>query len=328
VGDATIAALAGKANLRRLFAGDGVSDAGLVHLRRIPRFREWHGGERKYALMDFDAGPTYLAIKGPFTAAGVRTLDGLDGLFALNIHWLSNAMSSADLGSLSSLGHLGFLAIDGDLCDDEAMRQIGRLPHLRMLLAQEPAAGDEGFKGLSASRTLEYIWGRECPRLTGRGFAALADAPSLKGLAVSCKFVEDGALGRLPLFPSLRALMPMDVSDEGFRHVGRCERLEDLWCMYCRDTGDAATEHVAGLRLKKYYAGLTKITDRSLETLARMPTLERIELHHCQGVTDEGVQSLARLPNLRELAIEGSRNVTRNGMSGFAPHVRVRYSSI
>ena len=57
-------------------------------------------------------------------------------------------------------------------------------------------------------------------------------------------------------------------------------------------------------------------------------SLERIELHHCQRVTDAGVKLLARLPNLRELSVEGSRNVTRVGMTGFAPRVRVQYSTI
>jgi hypothetical protein len=328
LGDGLIEALAGKPGVWRVFCGDGVTDAGLARLHDIPRVSRWSGGERKYALLEFDAGPTYVAVKGPFTAAGLRSLSGLDGLFALNVHWTSAGVASRDLGLLAPLANLGFLAIDGDLCDDEAMRQIGRLPALRMLLAQEPAAGDEGFKGLSASRTLEYIWGRECPHLTGRGFAALADAPSLRGIAVSCKFVEDGALGMLPLFPSLRSLMPMDVTDDGFRHVGRCERLEELWCMYCRGTGDAATAQIAGLRLKTYYAGGTQITDRSLETLARMPSLEQIHLHHCQGVTDRGVQHLASLPNLRELAVEGSRNVTRAAFAGLPPRVRVSYSTI
>jgi hypothetical protein len=278
-------------------------------------------------LLEFDAGPTYAAIKGPFTAAGLGALDGLDGLFALNLHWLSSAMTSGDLSRLASLAHLGFLAIDGDLCDDEAMRQIGRLPHLRMLLAQGPAAGDAGFEGLSASATIEYIWGRECPHLGSRGFAALSSMPSLLGLAVSCKQVGDAALATLPSFPRLRSLMPLDVTDEGFRHVGRCERLEELWCMYCRETGDAATEHIAGLRLKTYYAGLTKMTDRSLDILARMTSLEKIQIHHCQGITDGGVRSLAELPNLRELSIEGSRTVTRAAFQGFAPRVRVAYST-
>src|SRR5262249_57117749 len=105
--------------------GDGVSDAGLAQLHRIPRFRTWHGGDRTYSLMEFDARPTYAALKGPVTAAGVRSLAGLDGLFALNLHWESAGMSSADLASLGALANLGFLAVDGDLCDDEAMRQIG-----------------------------------------------------------------------------------------------------------------------------------------------------------------------------------------------------------
>jgi hypothetical protein len=328
VGDGVIEALAGKVGVRRAFCGDRVTDAGLRRLHDIPRFERWSGGERRYSLLEFQAGPTYVAVKGPFTAAGLQSLSGLDGLFALNLHWTSGGATSADLSQLASLASLGFLAIDGDLCDDEAMRQIGRLPGLRMLLAQEPAAGDAGFLGLSESQTLEYLWTRQCPGLSGRGFAAMTSMPSLKGLAVSLKGVDDEALALLPRSPSLRALMPMDVSDDGFRHVGRCERLEELWCMYCRETGDAATAHIAGLHLKTYYAGLTKITDRSLEILARMPSLERIQLHECHGVTDAGVRALAALPNLRELSIEGCRNVTRCGPLGCAPGVRVSYSTI
>jgi hypothetical protein len=156
----------------------------------------------------------------------------------------------------------------------------------------------------------------------------MASMPSLKGLAVSCKMVDHASLAMLPRFPSLRALMPMDVTDDGFRHVGRCEALEELWCMYCQESGDAATEHVAGLHLKTYYAGSTRITDRSLGRLAGMPTLERVLLHACQRITDTGVRRLSRLPRLRELAIERSGNVTRAATAGFTPQVRVRYSTI
>ena len=328
LGDHLIEALAGKPGVWRLFCGDGVTDAGLARLRDIPRLRRWHGGDRRYSLLEFDAGPTYVAIKGPFTSAGLRSLAALEGLFALNVHWTSSGTTSGDLGLLAPLANLGFLAIDGDLCDDEAMRQIGRLPALRMLLAQEPAAGDEGFSALSESRTLEYLWGRECPRLSGRGFTAMASMPSLKGLAVSLKHVDDASLSALPRFPSLVELMPMDVQDEGFRHVGGCTRLEHLWCMYCQETGDAATEHAAGLGLKTYYAGNTKMTDRSLDLLSRMTSLERIQLHYCQRVTDRGVRLLAQLPHLRELSIEGSRNVTRGAFQGFPPRVRVSYSTV
>jgi hypothetical protein len=151
--------------------------------------------------------------------------------------------------------------------------------------------------------------------------------PSLRNLGVGLKHVDEAALASLPRFPALRELTPIDVQDDGFRHVGRCERLERLVCMYCRDTTDIATEHVANLRLTSYYAGLTQITDRSLEILGRMASLERVELFECQGVTDAGLAFLAQLPRLREVHLDSLPGVTLGGTAVFAPQVRVSYST-
>ena len=73
--------------------------------------------------------------------------------------------------------------------------------------------------------------------------------------------------------------------------------------MYCRDTDDEATEHIAGLRLKQYYAGSTKITDRSLELRGHMTSLEKLEFAQIAAITDSGIASLAKLPHLREISI-------------------------
>ena len=97
--------------------------------------------------------------------------------------------------------------------------------------------------------------------------------------------------------------------------------------MYCRDTGDAATAHIEGLsRLKTYYAGHTRITDRSLEILGRMRSLESVELLRTDAVTDTGVRALASLPRLRELSIEGLPRVSREATAAFPPHVRISYA--
>jgi hypothetical protein len=139
--------------------------------------------------------------------------------------------------------------------------------------------------------------------------------------------VDDAALSALPGFPALREIMPMDVPDAGFRHMGRCENLERLWCMYCRDTGDAATEHIARLsRLKTYYAGMTQITDRTLEILGRMDSLEQLEFWACQGITDAGVSHLAALPRLRAITVDGSPGVSRDMTALFPEQVQVKYS--
>jgi hypothetical protein len=194
-------------------------------------------------------------------------------------------------------------------------------------MGQGAVASDKGFAALSRSQTIEYIWGRECPNSTGRGFAALKAMPALRGIALSSKNVDDAALSELPHFPALRELLPMDVSDAGFRHVGACESLESLWCMYCQETGDAATGHIANLaKLKSYYAGKTKITDRSLKILGRLTSLERLEFWQCAEITNAGVAHLANLPHLREVVMSGLANVTRDAVALFPAPVRVNYS--
>jgi hypothetical protein len=258
----------------------------------------------------------------------LSNLAGLDGLFGLTFFWHCPAFTSAGLQPLKHLANLGFLGCQDQHCDNEAMRHIAEIPRLRMLMGQGAVADDDGFEALSRSSSIEFIWGRDCPNFAGRGFASLSRMPSLRGIAISCKNVGDDSLCLLPKFPALRQFMPMDVSDAGFKHVGRCEDLEALWCMYCRDTGDAATGHIGKLKqLKHYYAGQTKITDRSLEILGRMASLERLEFWNCDGLTDTGIASLAALPRLQEVTLDGLRGVTKNVLSLFHSRVRVNYNS-
>jgi hypothetical protein len=150
--------------------------------------------------------------------------------------------------------------------------------------------------------------------------------PSLRGLSVSCLNVSDAGVAMLPDFPALRELMPMDVPDAGYRHIGRCERLEALTLMYCRDTTDAATEHITSLpMLKRYFNSYTTITDRTPRLLATMDSLERITFDSCHNLTNDGIAVLARLPRLTELRVSG-RGVSRDVGAPFPDTVTVRYS--
>lgn len=325
-GDGAIAALAGKPKLRRFKTGRDVTDDGLGLLQQVPAFKTWQGGEPEFGLMSFGAEPTNLMIDGPFTRKGLNSLRELDGLIGLSFFWHTSCLRGDDLQSLDGLPNLAFLGCQDQLCDNDAMRHIGALPKLRMLMGQGAVATDEGFRSLGRSQTIEYFWGRDCPNLKGPGFVALSRMPALKGLAVSCKLVDDSSLASLPDFPSLKELVPMDVSDEGFRHIGRSQQLESLILMYCRDTTDVATSHLVAMpNLKKYHAGYTLITDTSLEMLSRIKSLEEISFEGCKFITDAGIPFLTTLPGLREISIGGCPKVTRSGVTGFASGVRINY---
>ena len=328
-GDGAIASLAGKPKLSRLKTGQNVSDDGLGRLQEFPAFKTPPAEQPEFELMSFSAGPTNLLIDGPFTAAGLKSLRGLDGLVGLSFFWHTSRLRGDDLQSLEGLSNLVYLGCQGQLCDDDAMRHIAALPRLRMLMGQGTVATEEGFRSFSQSQTIEYFWGRECPNLTDSGFVALSSMPALKGLAVSCKSVGDAALATLPDFPVLRELVPMNVSDDGFRHVGRSEQIESLILMYCRDTTDVATSHIVGMpNLRKYHAGYTSITDTSLELLSRIKSLEEISFEGCKHITGAGLPPLTTLPHLRELTIGGCPKVTRSGVKGFGSTVRINYDPL
>ena len=325
-GDGAIAALAGKPKLRLFKTGRNVSDDGLPLLQYFPAFKTWQGGESKFGLMSFGAEPTNLLIDGPFTGKGLNSLRGLDGLAGLSFFWHTSRLRGDDLQGLDGLSNLVFLGCQDELCNNDAMRHIAALPKLRMLMGQGAVATDEGFSSLSRSQTLEYFWGRECPNLRGPGFVALSAMPALKGLAVGCQFVDDAALASLPEFPALKEFVPMEVKDDGFRHIGRSQQLESLILMYCRDTTDVATSHIVGMpKLKKYHAGYTLITDASLEMLSRIKALEEISFEGCKFITDAGIPFLTTLSHLREIAIGGCPKITRSGIGAFGSDVRVNY---
>ena len=314
-GDAAIEALQGKANLRRFSTGRLVTDAGIPLLHNFPRLKTAEGEGAR------------LLIDGPFTNGGLAAFAGLDGVFELDLFWHVDRITTDGFVHLIQLSNLMALGCDGKLSDDVAMGHIAAIPRLKRLRIQESVATEDGFAKLATSQTIEGIWGRVCENFGSRGFVAFSRMPSLRSLGIGCKNVDDTALSTLPEFPALWELTPIGFQDDGFRHIGRCPQLERLTCMYCRETGDAATEHIKDLAITYYYAGLTQITDRSLEILGGMQSLEQVDLYECLKITDSGLPFLGRLAKLREVHLDGLPGVTLAGTKVFRPGVHVYYST-
>ncbi|MEO5798992.1 MAG: hypothetical protein ABIZ70_14780 [Gemmatimonadales bacterium] len=322
-GDGALRALAGKPELRSLRSGNGVTDAGLGALSDYPVFTRWQGGDAVMSITSYDAQPNYLLLRGPFTDHGLEQLRGLDGLYALNLDARELGITAAGMAPLVSLANLGWLGVDAT---DAHMPYIAAMPRLRFLGCQDAPAGDDGFEALSRSQSVAYIWGRHCPNLGTRGFAAMHRMPALESLSVSCRNVADAGVAMLPDFPALRELMPIDLPDAGYRHIGRCSNLESLVLMYCRETGDEATGHIAGLaRLRKYFASYTRATDRTPELLAGIESLESVTFDSVAALTDAGIAHLARLPRLRELSVSG-QGISASVGAPFGPGVKVQRS--
>ena len=320
-GDGAILALANKPSLRHFSSGAATTDRGLPALHDFPMFKTWQDGPDTYT--DDGPEPNRLGLRGALTDRGVAALAGLHGLYALDIDDSALPLTGQSIASLGGLEHLSSLSFDAK---DDAMLFIAHLPRLRFLSIQDTPASDRGWQALGTSPSIERIWGRRCYGLATDGFLALSHMPRLQNLSVSCKNVEDRGIAALPSFAALRQLMPMDIPDEGYRHIGRSEQLTDLQLMYCRDTTDRATEHITGLpNLRRYFASYTQITDRTPALLSTMSSLEDITFDSCAKLTDSGIASLAALPRLRQLRVSG-REITSGVTHAFPSTVSVLYS--
>ena len=137
--------------------------------------------------------------------------------------------------------------------------------------------------------------------------------------------MENEALAALPRFPSLRTFWPRRLSEDGFRHVGRCTALEAF--AFPPGATDAATRHIANLpRLKTLSVAGTAITDRSLKILAQLQSLETLDVHGCVGITDNGISLLSALPRLAVLSVYECPQVTATGTAALPPRIRIRAS--
>lgn len=322
-GDGSMRTFANKPHLSRFRSGERTTDDGLASLLDFPVFRTWQGVAEKDFVLGYESSPNQLFLRGKLTRRGFEHLARLEGLFGLNVDDEAMALPGDVLEPLARLQHLGWLSFDAH---DDAMPHIARMPGLRGLGCQDSPASDKGWVALAESRSLEHIWGRRCHGLSNNGFRALSRMPSLKSWAGSCKSVDDAALAAFPDFPKLLELMPMDVPDASYRHIAKCEHLRKLTLMYCRDTTDVATEHVARLnKLTSYFASYTQITDRTPDLLSHVDSLEHITFDGCAGLTNTGVAALARLPNLQKLNISG-RGVSASVRASFPERVKVHYS--
>ena len=133
--------------------------------------------------------------------------------------------------------------------------------------------------------------------------------------------VTDAGLASLvKLHPKLRRLNlgeARHITDKGFASLARLTQLEDLTVRHARIT-DQGIAHLSRLRLSKLTLRFSGVTDAAMPVLAKMSTLEHLDLFGARKVTDTGVTQLAALRNLKTLNVGLTQGVTDRTMTELA----------
>jgi hypothetical protein len=105
---------------------------------------------------------------------------------------------------------------------------------------------------------------------------------------------------------SLRNIV--DLNDTDFELLTDARKLESLDIGGCARMTDRSVEAIARLQgLTHLNLAATSITDSSLTLLSRkLPKLECLNLYACQNITDEGVTQVARMRKLSSVNLRGT----------------------
>ncbi len=333
VGDGAIRALAGKPSLTHFAPGSLTTDDGLATLPEYPALAEWSDGRQTFQNNEYGPPvPSCLSfdLRGgmPITDAGLVHLTQFQGVFEMGLaHQLpESTVSGVGAEHIAKMANVRILRWAEKVCDSETLTHIGTMESLRDLICFNATADDEGFTALSGCDSLEYILTQRCDFITQPTVEGFSRLPNLTRLNVGGERLDDDSLEPLSRYPCLEEFWPTFYGDAAYRHVGQVKGLKRLVNMYCKETGDPATEHISGLtQLQKYHVWGTEITDRSLELMSQMDALESVLFWNCPGITDDGLSRLTRLPQLYTLDLQQCAGLTPRCVEGFRADVRVNF---
>jgi len=268
------------------------------------------------------------------TDAEFRHLPPLPNLKDFSL-WGSEELTDASFARLGQWPALESLVLLATGLTDGGLSHLAAIRGLRSLGVEDglesEVLSDEGIAHLARMTNLaELSFG--AAKVTGRGFAALANLPRLRKLAVggcglttdaippliSCHGLKeldlnhyrnegagDRLLAALPQLTSLRVLHAIrnDVTADGFRVLGQITEFEEL-AVGGPTFGDRELAHLLGLhRLRRLQLHANQLTRAGLAGLTALASLRALNLSGYQQ--DQGaVEAVGALQQLRWLYLD------------------------
>jgi len=204
----------------------------------------------------------------------------------------------------------------------------------RSVIMRNSNVTDEGMRYLRQMASFQYL-GQPPEAMTDKGIAQLRGLP-LRGLNLGDN-ATDACMESVATLTNLTGLkLSRNITDAGFRLISSCKALTGIGLGESQVT-DAAFEnigqnpkltmidfgtapnitpevvkHLRQLRQLHWLEGPRGTNDRTLELLAEVKTLTRLELSSYAGVTDEGMKYLPAHEWMHDLIL--GANITDNGM--------------
>ena len=229
--------------------------------------------------------------------------------------WLAlTGVTDRGLAHLKDCKNLTSVTIS-DAVTDAGLAHLNGCKNLTVLSLAYVQVTDKGLRNwIVDSKNLEVL--RLADTLvTDEGLTAFKDCKKLQSLSLGGKLITDKGLANFKDHTDLRSLHLRlnELTDEGLANFKNCKNLSSLDLASSRVT-DAGLAHFKDSDLNTLDLMGVNVSEMGLATnvIKDSKTLQRIGLHSLR-VTDASLENLARLPSLVELDVRNCR-ISRRGL--------------
>ncbi|HLK22547.1 MAG TPA: hypothetical protein VKT81_26555 [Bryobacteraceae bacterium] len=229
------------------------------------------------------------------TDGGMQEIKGLRGITDFNLYF-AEYVTDEGVAAIKEWKQLRRLNLHGTKAGDSALEHIAGLTLLEWLDVGSTLMTDVGLERLASLTNLRSLT-MGANELSDAGMQALRQMPNLTYLDLSGRQGND------------KNVWSIAMSNSGLQAVLTLKNLHEL-----RFACVSTAVGIEGNKLGE--VSTLSITEKWLEQIKSLTSLERLKLQGCKRIDDEAVAQLIAMPSLREVDLKGT-SVTEKGAQMF-----------
>ncbi len=248
------------------------------------------------------------------TPNGVTISRGLDGK-AMTARYENSQPTDADLAKLAKMSTLREIFADAPEATDASIEPFTKLKNLKKLSITSGKLTGSSLDSLSGLKNLQYLDLSGNTDLDEENLSAIQSLASLQSLCLNNTPVTENIVGIVKSLPNLieLRLIGSQIDDAGIAALVEAQPNLTHLSIGSSKLTDAAGESVAQLKKLQVLEFVdSQITDRTLEMLSSVNSLEVIQINQNSNITDTGIFTLGKLPMLTDLDVSET-NFTGQG---------------